>query len=145
MEDTRTDPDRIDVVLRFGVAVLTFITAAIHLSLGGLLFTTNAVAYAVLGRRTRGPDPDRGNLRFLTRLALLGFTIATIVGWALVGARYPLAYIDKGIELVLIGVLLTDIRRADGGLLVAIRRTIRVTFEVFGRRAAADRTSTVSK
>jgi hypothetical protein len=67
------------------------------------------------------------------------------VGWALVGARYSLAYVDKGIELVLIGVLLADIRRADGGLLAALRRAIRVTIGVFGRRAAPDQASTVSK
>lgn len=53
-------------------------------------------------------------IRWLTRLALMGFTIATIVGWVLFGARFPLAYLDKALEAVLIVFLAFELM-FDGG------------------------------
>ena len=84
---------------RASVVLLTLATAAVHASLGGPLFTLNASAT----RACRGDGPARSlaAIRWLVRLALLGFTAATIVGWLAFGARFPLAYVDKGIEVCL--------------------------------------------
>ena len=53
--------------------------------------------------------------RWLVRLALLGFAAATIGGWLAFGARFPLAYVDKGIELTLIAFLAIELWLFDGG------------------------------
>src|SRR2546430_2062566 len=87
---------------RATIVGLVLTTAAVHLSLGGLLFTLNAVGYTFLALLMLAPAPV-ARFRWLARLALLGFTSATIGGWVLFGARFPLAYIDKALEVVLVG------------------------------------------
>jgi hypothetical protein len=116
--------DAVEVALRVAVAALTSATAWIHISLGGLLFTLNGLAYATLAGALIVPISIGTRFRWLVRLALLGFTAMTIAGWVAFGARYDVAYIDKGIELLLIGLLLADIWRADGGIVEALRRLI---------------------
>ncbi len=109
------------VALRGGVLVLTLATAAIHASLGGLLFLANAAGYAVLALAMVAPGPA-ARWRWLIRLALIGFTAATIAGWAAFGPRFGLAYLDKAIEAALIGVLLLEQWRSDGGPGGVLRR-----------------------
>ncbi len=106
--------DPATAVLRTAVVGLTLATAAIHLSLGGMLFTVNAIGYAFLAAAMVLPGP-LGGVRWLVRLALLGFTVATIVGWLMVGARFPLAYVDKAIELAVVALLFGELWLLDGG------------------------------
>jgi hypothetical protein len=106
--------------LRGGVVVLTLLTAAIHGSLGGLLFTMNAAVYLALA--VAMILPAIAPFRWLARLALLGFVSATIAGWVLFGARFELAYIDKAIELALLGFLAIEVWLFDGGPTGDIRR-----------------------
>jgi len=47
------------------------------------------------------------------RLALIGYTALTIFLWILLGARTPIGYIDKIIEVALISLLLLDARRSN--------------------------------
>src|SRR5687767_6353269 len=108
------------VLLRLVVVGLTLTTAVIHAQLGGLLFTLNAIGYLALAIAMVLPGPF-GRLRWLTRLALIGFTTATIVGWVLIGARFPLAYLDKAIEVVLIMFLAFEVW-LDGGPVTILRR-----------------------
>jgi hypothetical protein len=96
------------------VVSLTLITAAIHASLGGLLFTMNALGYTALAAAMILPGP-LGRVRWIVRLALFGFTAATIAGWLLFGARFPLAYVDKGVEAVLLVLLAIELWLFDGG------------------------------
>lgn len=117
----RTDHPAVAFVLRVVILVLTLATAAIHASLGGLLFTLNAVGYTVLAALMVLPGPV-APVRWLVRLALLGFVAATIGGWVLFGARFPLAYIDKGIEVVLVGFLMFEVWLIDGGPVGVVRR-----------------------
>jgi hypothetical protein len=102
------------LVLRAIVVLLTLATAAIHASLGGIMFMANAVGYSVLALAMVVPGP-LARYRGLVRLALMGFAAATIVGWLAFGARFDLAYLDKGIEVALIGILLVEQWRSDGG------------------------------
>jgi hypothetical protein len=102
------------VALRATAVSLTLATAAIHASLGGMLFLANATGYAVLALALVLPGPV-GRWRWLIRLALIGFTAATIGGWVAFGPRFGLAYLDKAIEIALIGVLLIEQWRSDGG------------------------------
>jgi hypothetical protein len=104
----------ITVFLRAGVVLLALTTAAIHASLGGLLFTLNAAGYAALAVAMILPGRI-GQARWLIRLALIGFTAATVGGWVLFGARFPLAYLDKGVEAVLLVFLAIEVWLLDGG------------------------------
>jgi hypothetical protein len=109
------------IALRIGVVALTLATAQIHLTLGGPLFTLNAIGYATLAAAMVLPGPV-GRIRWLTRYALIGFTAVTIAGWLAFGARFDLAYIDKAIETALIGLLLIESWVIDGGPLAVARR-----------------------
>jgi hypothetical protein len=121
------------VLLRAGVVGLTLATAAIHMSLGGLLFVMNAFGYTGLALALLAPPPV-ARIRPLIRLALLAFTGATIGGWLLFGARIPIAYFDKAIEITLVVLLVIEIWRVDGGALGLVR---------WGRRCLADLAQTV--
>lgn len=98
------------LLLRTAIVSLTLATAAIHWSLGGLLFTLNALGYLALAVAMILPGPF-GRFRGLVRLGLIGFTSATIVGWYLFGARFDLAYVAKAIELVLVAIVAIDLWR----------------------------------
>ncbi len=113
------------VALRVTIVALTLATAAIHVTLGGTLFLMNAIGYAALALALVLPGPV-ARLRWLSRYALVGFTFVTIVGWLMFGARFDLAYLDKGIEVVLIGLVLIESWVIDGGPLTVARRAVRI-------------------
>ena len=110
--------------LRAVIVGLTLATAAIHVSLGGMLFLMNAIGYAGLALVLVLPGPF-ARLRWLSRYALIGFTAVTVVAWLAFGARFDLAYLDKGIEVALIGVVLLESWVIDGGPLAVARRAVR--------------------
>ena len=112
----------VDVALRAGVVGLTLTTASIHSALGGTLFTLNAVGYVVLAAAMVAPSRFFGEIRWLTRLALIGDTATTIAGWYLMGPRYNVAYISKGVELMLIALLIVESYRNDGSPMQVARR-----------------------
>ena len=119
------------VVLRAAIVGLTLATAAIHATLGGTLFLMNAVGYTALAIALVVPGP-LARIRWLTRWALVGFTAVTVGGWLMFGARFDLAYLDKGIELALIGLLLLESWIVDGGPLGAVRRARRIADSILG-------------
>ncbi len=123
------------LVTRSLVVGLTLATAAIHASLGGLLFTANAIGYATLAVAMVLPGPI-GRSRWLVRLALIGFAAATIGGWLLFGTRFPLAYLDKAIEAGLIGVVAFELWRNDGGPIGVARQARRLVVRLGGSRGA---------
>jgi hypothetical protein len=110
---------------RLAVVTLTLATAAIHASLGGLLFTANAIGYTILAVAMIAPGPI-GQVRWLVRIALMGFAAATIGGWILFGTRFPLAYFDKMIEVVLVSAVAVDLWRSDGGPIGVARQARRL-------------------
>jgi hypothetical protein len=97
----------------------------IHTTLGGLLFTLNAIGYAVFAAGMVAPGPLAG-VRWLVRLAMIGFTAATIAAWFAFGARFPLAYLDKSIEVGLLIVLGIEVSREDGGPVAVAKRVGRL-------------------
>ena len=110
--------------------MLTLLTAAIHASLGGLMFTLNAAVYLALA--VGMILPAIAPFRWLARLALFGFATATIAGWLLFGARFQLAYIDKAIELALLCFLAIEVWLFDGGPAGDTRRVRRLAGTVAG-------------
>jgi hypothetical protein len=115
--------------VRVILVALALATAAIHASLGGLLFTMNAIGYTTLAVAMIAPGPI-GRIRWLVRVGLIGFTAATIGGWVLFGTRFPLAYLDKGIELALIAVVAFELWRFDGGPIGVARQARRLVARI---------------
>lgn len=95
------------VVLFVAIVAATLTTAYIHFTLGGLLFMLNALGYVGLATLLIVPLDFLRRLRPLVLAALAAYTVATIVGWAIMGPYFTLAYITKAVEvglLVLIGI-----------------------------------------
>src|SRR5207237_2486910 len=103
-----------DVALRRVIVGLTLATGYIHLTLGGALFTLNAVGYAAGAVALVVPIGIAIRYRSVVRLGLIGYAASTIVGWWLWGPRYDIAYVAKAIELALIALLSIDLVRHDG-------------------------------
>lgn len=106
-------------LLTAAIVALTLSTAYIHSTLGSLLFTLNAIGYAlaavaiVVGAAVTLPIVVR--FSWLPRIGLFGYTLATILGWMVMGPYYQLAYIAKGIEAGLLTLLVIDSFRVYGG------------------------------
>jgi hypothetical protein len=124
------------IAIAFTVPIveLALTTAYVHLTLGGLLFTANAIGYAVLGGLyalgTAVEGRPFGRFSWMPRIALLGFTLATIAGYLAMGPYFTLGWVAKAVEVALVTLLAADIAwryRSVGGLRDA----------VLGRDAAA--------
>ena len=115
----------LDIALRTVIVGLTLATASIHATLGGLLFTANAIGYVVLATAMVAPLALASRLRGVVRISLAGYAATTILGWAIQGPFYSTAYVAKAIELVLIVLLAIEFVRFDGSPLVLIRRELR--------------------
>ena len=97
--------------VRIGVIVLALGTAIIHLHLGlsGFpLFVLNGLGYLALVAALYLPVARLARYRSAVRWALIGYAALTIVLWILVGARTPIGYADKLIEVALICLLLIE-------------------------------------
>jgi len=105
-------------VLTIAIVGLTLATAYIHSTLGGLLFTLNALGYLglagliVIGAASPVAIVER--FSWFPRLALIGYAAMTIAGYLVMGPYFTLGWIAKGIEVTLIAVLALDILRVYG-------------------------------
>ncbi len=133
LRPARPQRDATGFVVLAGIVALTVATAYIHAQLGGLLFLLNACGYLTLAVGMVAPIVVAERLRWLTRLALMGFTLTTIVGWYLIGPRFELAYLTKAIEVALVSLLAIDFVRTHGSPLAAARRTASYVAQVVAR------------
>lgn len=105
-------------LLTTAIVGLTLATAYIHLGLGGLLFTLNGLGYAGLAALivigAAAPAEIVRRFSWFPRLALIGYTAVTIVGYLVIGPYFSLGFIAKGIEAALIALLVVDIIRVYG-------------------------------
>jgi hypothetical protein len=113
-----------DALIRGAIVGLAVSTGAIHLTLGGLLFTLNGLGYFVAAAAMVAPIAPAARFRWLVRLGLVGYATTTIIGWVLMGPRYETAYIAKAIEVALIALLAIDFRRVDGNPVAVARREL---------------------
>ena len=115
-------------VLTAAIVGLTLATANIHLGLGGLLFTLNGLGYLGLAALVviGAVSPMRIVQRFswFPRLALIGYTAMTIVGYLVMGPYFTLGFIAKGIEVTLIAVLVVDVIRVYGSPMGLVRAAL---------------------
>jgi hypothetical protein len=115
-------------VLTAAIVGLTLATANIHLGLGGLLFTLNALGYAGLATLivigAAAPMPIVQRFSWFPRVALIGYTAMTIAGYLVMGPYFTLGWIAKGIEVVLIGLVVVDVIRVYGSPMGLVRSAV---------------------
>lgn len=116
------------VILTAAIVGLTLATANIHLGLGGLLFTLNGLGYlglavlVVIGAAAPMPIVER--FSWFPRLGLLGYTLMTIAGYLVMGPYFTLGFIAKGIETVLVVLVVADIFRVYGSPMGLVRSAL---------------------
>lgn len=113
-----------DALLRLGIVGLALATGYIHSTLGGLLFTLNALGYLVAAVAMIVPLAIASRFRWVVRAGLIGYAAATIAGWAVQGPYYETAFIAKAIEVALIALLAVDFVRWDGNPIGVVRREL---------------------
>ena len=145
MTDTTRSPERalspVDVPLRVAIVGLALATGYIHSTLGGVLFTLNAVGYLVAAVAMVIPLSLAIRYRWVVRLGLMGYAATTIIGWAIQGPYFTTAYIAKAIEVTLIVVLAIDFARMDGNPVTVVKNEIASLKAQFGRRSATSSSS----
>lgn len=116
------------VVVTAAIVGLALATGYIHLGLGGLLFTLNALGYAglagliVIG--AAAPHAIVERFSWFSRVALIGYTAMTIAGYLVMGPYFSLGFIAKGIEVALIAVLVVDVIRVYGSPMGLVRTAL---------------------
>lgn len=127
----------VDVAIRVAIVGLTLATGYIHSTLGGLLFTLNAVGYLVAAIAIVIPLALAVRFRWVVRLGLMGYAATTILGWAIQGPYYSTAFIAKGIEVALIVLLAIDFARMDGNPISVVKSELSLLAARVGRGPAA--------
>jgi hypothetical protein len=100
---------------------LTLATAYIHFWVGGTLLLLNAAGYAALAGAFVASSLFYRRATPLVLLALAGYAATTIAGWAVMGPYFDIAYLAKGIEVALIGVIALQLGRMRAETRAAIR------------------------
>jgi hypothetical protein len=122
-----------DVAIRAAIVALTLSTAYIHSTLGGMLFTLNAIGYVVAALAMIVPLALAVRFRWIVRVGLVGYAATAIVAWAVMGPYYSTAYVAKAIEVALIVALAVDFARHDGSPVAVARRELASLTNLFGR------------
>ncbi len=110
--------------LRLGIVVLSALTGLIHLVVLNLRllsqgygfdvpFTLNGLGFLAFAVATVWLPPFLTGRETLVRWAFIGFTVVTIIAWAVLGDMSDiLGWITKAIEIALIALLFWQGRRA---------------------------------
>jgi hypothetical protein len=131
---SRTSLRPADVAIRAAIVALTLSTAYIHSTLGGPLFTLNAIGYVVAAVAVIVPLSIAVRFRWVVRVGLMGYAATAIVAWAVMGPYFSTAYIAKAIEVALIVTLAVDFARHDGNPLAVVRRELAALTSLVGGR-----------
>jgi hypothetical protein len=127
MQRTQTDTRPMGIIV-VAIVVLTLTTAYIHLSLGSLLFTLNAIGYAAFAlamiviATVRLPLVRRFD--WMPRAGLAAYTATTIGAYLVIGPHFGLGWIAKAIEVAILSLLLVDVLRAYGSPLGLVRAAL---------------------
>ena len=131
---SRTSLRPVDVAIRAAIFALTLSTAYIHSTLGGPLFTLNAIGYVVAAVAVIVPLAIAVRFRWVVRVGLMGYAATAIVAWAVMGPYFSTAYIAKAIEVALIVTLAVDFARHDGNPLALARRELTALTDLISGR-----------
>jgi uncharacterized membrane protein YeiB len=105
------------VGLTLAIVDLALITAYIHLTLGGTLFTLNALGYAALAAAllvSAVPHPFVTRFAWVPRVSLAGYTAVTIVAYLVMGPYFTLGWVAKAVEVAILVLLAADLVRLYG-------------------------------
>jgi hypothetical protein len=105
------------VGLTLAIVDLALITAYIHLTLGGTLFTLNALGYAALAAAlliSAVPHPFVTRFAWVPRVGLAGYTAVTIVAYLVMGPYFTLGWVAKAVEVAILVLLAADLVRLYG-------------------------------
>jgi hypothetical protein len=91
-----------DWLLLAFIVGLTLSTSYIHFYVGGLMLTLNSIGYLGLAALVVGSAVFYRRALPLVLVALAAYAVVTIVGWLIMGPYFDIAYLAKGIEIVLI-------------------------------------------
>ena len=110
MSETRSAAD---TAIRVGVALLTAIAAAVHLSLlfPDVAFILNGLGYLALLAALYLPIPRLVPYRRVVRWTLIGYTALTILLWVAIGERSLLGFLTTADEVALVVLLVLEGRR----------------------------------
>jgi hypothetical protein len=135
---TRTAFRASDIAIRAAIVGLALGTAYIHSTLGGLLFTLNAIGYVTAALAMVVPLALAVRFRWVVRLGLIAYAMTTIIAWAIQGPYFTTAYIAKAIEIALIALVAIDFARMDGNPVDVVKREL-AAFGAFvgGNRGSA--------
>ena len=90
-------------LLTAAIVGLTLTTAYIHASLGGLIFTLNALGYVGLAALfvigAAAPIAIVERFSWFPRVALIGYAAMTIAAYLVMGPYFSLGWIAKGVEV----------------------------------------------
>ena len=131
---SRTSLRPADVAIRAAIVTLTLSTAYIHSTLGGLLFTLNALGYVVAAIAMIVPLAIAVRFRWVVRVGLVGYAATAILAWAVMGPYFSTAYVAKAIEVALIVTLAIDFARHDGNPVAVARRELATFTNLVTRR-----------
>ena len=134
---SRTHLRASDVVIRAAIVGLALTTGYIHSTLGGLLFTLNALGYAIAAVAMVVPLALALRFRWFIRLGLMGYAATTIVAWAIQGPYFTTAYIAKAVEVALIVLVAIDFARHDGNPIDVVKREVASLVALVSSRTAA--------
>jgi len=134
---SRTHLRASDVVIRAAIVGLALTTGYIHSTLGGLLFTLNALGYATAAVAMVIPLALAVRFRWFIRLGLIGYAATTIVAWAIQGPYFTTAYIAKAVEVALIVLVAIDFARHDGNPIDVVKREVASLVALVSSRTAA--------
>ena len=113
-----TVPRWLAIALTATIIELALVTAYIHVTLGGLLFTLNAAGYATLAVATAVaaavPHPIVERFSWLPRVGLSGFTAVTIGAYLVIGPYFSLGWVAKAVEVAILILLAADVVRVYG-------------------------------
>jgi len=108
------------LALTIPIVELSLTTGYIHATLGGPLFTLNAIGYAVLAVAyavaAARPAGIIGRFGWAPRLGLFGYTLATVAGYLAMGPYFTLGWVAKAIEVALLTLIAADLVRTYGSL-----------------------------
>lgn len=127
MQRTQTDTRPMGIIV-VAIVVLTLTTAFIHLSLGSLLFTLNAIGYAAFAlamiviATVRHPLVRRFD--WMPRAGLAAYTATTIGAYLVIGPYFGLGWIAKAVEVAILTLLFVDVLRTYGSPLGLIRAAL---------------------
>ena len=124
MHPTPVDTRPMGIIVA-AIVVLTLATAYIHLTLGGLLFTLNAIGYAALAVAmiviAVVPHPLVRRFDWMPRVGLAGYTATTIAAYLVMGPYFSLGWAAKAMEVAILALLMADVLRAYGSPVGLVR------------------------